>query len=270
MRRAQRLTGAQLAELVGMSQPKISRIERGRGLPDPEDIATIARALGADETLVRSLMERAEQSHDRMTDWRPTSATLASRQENVADWEAATRTVRDFQPAVLPGLAQTGEYARAAMLSFQRLVRTSAEDNLEMAMAAAVTERTRRQEILADRAKSFHFIITEAVLRNGICPPTEMLGQVERLRTLSARPNITIGVIPDGAPVEIPPLHGFTLLDDNMVIIDVYNTGLTSRGRNDVDRYRQVFDLFLTSAIDDLAPLLDKYQRYYADQLNPR
>ncbi|MFC7532283.1 helix-turn-helix domain-containing protein [Actinoplanes sp. GCM10030250] len=269
MRRAQRLTGAELADMVGMSQPKISRIERGRGLPDPEDIGAIARALGADDRLVRSLMERAERSHDRMTDWRPTSAGLASRQESMADWEAAAEVIRDFQPAVLGGLLQTSGYARAALLSFQRLV-TTADDSVETAILSAVTARIRRQEILADPAKSFRFVLTEAVLRNRLCPPAEMLAQIAHLRELSTRPNVHLAVIEEGVPVDLPPLHGFTLLDDTLVVIDVYNTGLITRGRNDVGRYRQVFDLFRSNATEEVHPLLDKYEAHYIDQLRSR
>ena len=37
MRRAKGLSGGSLGQLAGMSQPKVSRIENGRGLPDPED-----------------------------------------------------------------------------------------------------------------------------------------------------------------------------------------------------------------------------------------
>ncbi|MEV6301361.1 helix-turn-helix transcriptional regulator [Actinoplanes sp. NPDC051861] len=267
MRRAKGYTGAALAEIVGMSQPKISRIERGRGLADPEDIAIIARALGADEPLVRSLMERAERSHDRMTDWRPTSTGLASRQESLADWERAAQTIRDFQPAVLNGLLQTSEYARAALLSFQQLANTPTDDSAETAILSAVTARIRRQEILADPAKSFRFVITEAVLRNQICSPAEMLAQMGKLRNLALRPNVELSVIPEDRPLVMPPLHGFMLLDDSLVVIDVYNTGLTTRGRNDVDRYRQVFELFRDAASDDVGPLLDRYQTLYKDRL---
>ncbi|MEU4425865.1 helix-turn-helix transcriptional regulator [Actinoplanes sp. NPDC024001] len=267
MRRAKKLTGAVLAKRVGMSQPKISRIERGRGSADPEDILVIARALGADESLARALADRAAQAHDRMTDWRPTPESLAGRQQDVADWESAARTVRDFQPALLPGLLQTSEYARAAMRAFLRLESTAADGTADAALLAAVTARFRRQEVLADTARSFQFVITEAVLRSRICPPTEMLAQVDHLRKLSGLPHVRLGIIPEGAPVDLPPMHGFTLLDDTLVVIDVYNTGLTSRGRNDVELYRRVFDVFQSSATDEVGPMLDRYRTDYIDQL---
>jgi transcriptional regulator with XRE-family HTH domain len=267
MRRARRLTGAQLAAIVGMSQPKISRIERGRGLPDPGDVGALARALGADEDRARALMERAERSHDRMTDWRPTSAVLASRQNNMADWESAAEVVRDFQPVMLAGLLQTSGYAKATLQVFQRLAPLDTDELTESAVLAAVSARIRRQEVLADQSRSFRFVITEAVLRTAICTPAEMLAQIGHLREIAARRgNVSIAVVPDGAPVDVPPMHGFTLLDDKLIVVDIYNTGLISRGRKDLESYRRVFDVFDDRATA-IEPTLDKYEALYVERL---
>lgn len=275
MRKAARLTGKQLAARVDMSQPKISRIERGQGLPDPDDIATIARELGAGEALVRDLMERAESAHDRLTDWRPTAVGLAGRQRSVEQSESTTQVVRDFQPAVVPGLLQTSGYARSILMAFQSLAaldRTPPADNSALAedadVLAAVSGRVRRQEVLADQSKNFRFVITEPVLRSRFCPPIEMLGQIARLREIAAGPrNIVLLIVRDDAIVDIPPMHGFTLFDDRMIIVDVFNTGLVSRGRNDARQYRQVFDWFESRAEADVDPILVRYERLYLDRL---
>lgn len=274
LRRARRLTGAQLADRVEMSQPKISRIERGRGLPDPEDVGRIARALGADEDLVRQLMDRAESAHDRMTDWRPTAVGLAGRQRSLADWEAESQVVRDFQPAVVPGLLQTSGYARFSLRAFQSLIAqdsTPPADNAALtadaALFAAVSERMRRQEALADSGKSFLFVITETVLRSRFCPAAEMVAQIDRIRQIADAPNVTIQILPDDAFVDLAPMHGFTLLDDRLIIVDLYNTGLISRGRNDARQYRQVFDWFEGRAETDIDPILARYEALYIESL---
>jgi transcriptional regulator with XRE-family HTH domain len=268
MRRNRGFTGAVLAEMVGMSQPKISRIERGKGLPDPRDVGILARALGADERQARSLMELAERSHDRMTDWRPASPSLASRQMGIAKWESAARVVREFEPAVFPGLLQSSGYARTILQIFQR-VRPPLDTagSTEATVLAAVSERIRRQEVLADHSKSFRFVITEAVLRNQFCPPAEMVAQISHLREISThQDNVDIGVILDGTRIEIPPMHGFVLIDDKMIIIDAYSNGLVSHGREDVESYRGVFEIFESQATA-VSPLLDKYETLYVEQL---
>lgn len=268
MRRARRLTGAKLAEKVGMSQPKISRIERGRGVADPEDIALIARALGASESEARALMERAERAHNRVVDWRPTSAGLASRQDTVAEWELSATEIRDFQPTLLAGLLQSSGYARAAMSAFGDLSQTEQPPGRDAALRAAVAARIRRQLVLADDTKSFHFVLIESVLRNRICSPADMLARIGSLREVNDQPNVTIAVIPDSADVELPPLHGFVLFDDDLVLIDLFNTGLTTRGHRDVAEYRQVFDTFAAQATTDIAGVLDRYHEYYLDQIS--
>jgi transcriptional regulator with XRE-family HTH domain len=270
LRRAQRISGADLADRVGMSQPKISRIERGKGLPVPEDVGAIARALGAAEETVQALMRQADRAHDRMTDWRPVVSGLANRQERLVDWEAAAGEMWDFEPVILAGLLQTSGYARSVLTSFQRLQRDDFPEAFEVSVLAAVTARIGRQEALADSQKSFRFLFTEAALRTRICPPAEMLSQINHLRFLAQRPNVVLAVITDDAPIPIPPLHGFTLFDDDMVVIDVYTTGLVSRSSADVQQYRQVFELFWDVATDDIGPLCDRYEAYYIEQLTRR
>lgn len=260
LRRARGLTGAALAALVGMSQPKISRIERGKGLAEPADIGILARALGADQHDVARLMERAERSHDRMTDWRATSNNLALRQTTVSDWEKAATVLSEFQPAVVPGLLQSSGYAAAVLDGFQHLILGDA--GAEPAVLAAVAERVRRQQILVDAGKSFAFVITESVLRNEICAPAEMLAQLSRIREVSARPNVSVGVVPDGVRFPLPPMHGFVLFDDSMVILDAFNTGILSRGGKDVATYRRVFEIFEQLAVPP-EPFLDRYETHF-------
>ncbi|WP_305784196.1 helix-turn-helix domain-containing protein [Symbioplanes lichenis] len=266
LRHSQGLTGADLAARVGMSQPKISRLERGVAVPDPEDVRRIARALGASEREANSLVERAERPHSHMTDWRPEAGGLATRQVSVARWEATAREIRDFEPAVVPGLLQTSGYARAMLLGFQQLHEIDTPDEAHRAVPAAVTERIRRQEILTDTAKSFHIVFTETVLSYAICPPTEMIAQIGRVREVARQDNVDLRVITADTSIAIPPVHGFVLFDDTMVVVDAFNTGLISRSRKDTRSYRRVFDLFENSA-GAVDPTLDKYEELYVRRL---
>jgi transcriptional regulator with XRE-family HTH domain len=268
LRRARGWSGARLAAMVGMSQPKISRLERGVGTPDPADVGKVARALGANEQVAVSLIARAERSHDRMTDWRPASTGLTAQQMSVGRWEAAARVIDEFDPALVPGLLQSSGYAKEVLQKFQRINAIDAETSSELAVAAAVSERIRRQEILADPGKSFHFILTEAVLRNEICKPAEMLAQIGRIRESALyRASVEITVILDETQADVPPLHGFTLIDNSLVIVDAYNAGLVSGGRKDIESYRRVFESFAAQA-SPVEPVLDKYETYYIERLS--
>jgi Domain of unknown function (DUF5753) len=206
------------------------------------------------------LVQLAENSQNRMMDWRPVPVGLASMQRSIGEWEAGTQTFRLFEPSIVTGLFQTDGYARAVLAGFQRLTAADGGDPGESAALAAVSGRVQRQEIVADEDKTFSFVMAETVLRHRICPPAEMLAQIARLRELAARSNVTIKIVPDEALWELPPQHGFVLLDDRLVVVDLYNTGLTSRGRLDAQRYRTVFETFERTATPDIEPILDRYE----------
>jgi transcriptional regulator with XRE-family HTH domain len=268
MRRARGLTGGDLGRLAGMSQPKVSRIENDKGVIDPEDIGRLARALGAGEELARQLVERAETSQNRMTDWRPSPINMAGNQRLVGTWEGAVAVLRCFDPTVIPGLLQTSEYARAMLATFQTYWVPEQVGNAVSAVLEAVSARVRRQEILSDTTRSFRFVVTEAVLKNRFCSPDDMVGQIRRLREWNAQyDNVSIRIVPEEAKLAIPPLHGFELFDDRQVLVDLFNTGLSSQGRADIRLYRGVFDVFEAESVLDIDPILDRYHRYYAEQL---
>ncbi|WP_306206493.1 helix-turn-helix domain-containing protein [Actinoplanes sp. RD1] len=253
-RRRRGLTGRQLGEIVAMSQAKISRIETGTGTTEPDDVGVIARALDLGEDEARRLVARAVvRMQNRMTDWRMTGSGLVRNQERMAELEAATTTYRVFQPVMIHGLLQTSEYARAVMSKF----------DLAMfgygAVAEAVSARMRRQEVLTGGRKRFHFLLAEGALANLLCPAAVMLSQIERLRTAARQDNIEIGVVPFGCQWAVPPMHGFDILDDQCVEIDLLNTGLTTQGSADIKIYRDAFDVLWEQAAEDLDGLLDHY-----------
>ena len=269
LRRASGLTGEQLGARVGMSQPKISRLERGTGAADPEDVARIARALGADERQTRRLVELAEQSQTRATDWLPNPARLAARQRNIGQWEAQARTLRVFQPAIIAGPLQTSEYARAVLSASQRLISPGSDVSASAAVPEAVSARVRRQEVLADPSRTFRFVMAETVLRNRICAPEEMPAQITRLRELARQDNVSISIIPADTRWEVLPLHGFLLLDDHTVTVDLFNNGFTSRSKADARFYRQVFDMLEAQGVEEIDEILDEYLELYLDLSRP-
>jgi transcriptional regulator with XRE-family HTH domain len=267
LRRARNLTGRQLGKLVNMSQPKISRLENGVGLADPADVELVARALDAPEDLVRHLKDLAEESHNRMTDWRPLAPSLANRQRGVGELEADARVLRIFQPTVIPGLLQTSDYARAVLTPFQALTAPRADAASGVAVPETVSFRVMRQEILADPTRTFHFIITESVLTSQICPPDYMPSQIQHLREVAKQENVTVGVIPKVTRFAIPPIHGFVLAGDSTVMVDLFNTAISSLGSSDAAFYRQVFEVFRQQSSTDIDPILDRHLQQYLNDL---
>jgi transcriptional regulator with XRE-family HTH domain len=264
LRKRAGLTGQQLGRAVKMSQAKISRIENGVGAVDPADVRRVAHELNASEEEVARLIELAESGHNRMADWRPTELGAAGRQHEFAQLEATTQELRVFQPAVVVGLLQTSEYARAILAPFTEVADSRTADST-VDVSEAVSARVRRHEVLADATKQFRFVMAETVLTNRLCRPADMLAQLDRIREVARQENVTVSIVPENARWPIPPYHGFELADDRAVLVDTFNTTLRSRGRADIRLYRDVFDALERSGTTDIDPIIDRHFDIYLE-----
>src|SRR5690348_5192759 len=106
-----------------------------------------------------------------------------------AQHEAEATALRTFELVLVPGLLQTGEYARA-LLSTK--VGASDEEAEQL-----VSARMERQAILdRDDPPLLWVVLDEGVLRRAIGNSKLMRAQVERLVEMAGRPNVVIQVIP--------------------------------------------------------------------------
>jgi transcriptional regulator with XRE-family HTH domain len=268
-RRAMGLTGQELASRAGMSQPKISKIETGAVRPTPRDVERIGRALEIPAETVRRMAEQAEGLHNRMTDWRIQYGGLAGVQREVERIERASTVFRVFQPAIFGGLLQTTEYARAVLSNVQRSKSQGNGGEPGETVPEAVSARIQRQEVLANKQKRFTFLMPETVLQHLVCRASDMAAQIQRIREISRQPNVSVKIIEATVHLAYPPYHSFSLWDDRMVLIDLFNTVLTSRGRSDVRLYSRVFGTLESQATDKIEPILDRYFEHYLDLARP-
>jgi hypothetical protein len=131
----------------------------------------------------------------------------------------------------------------------------------------AVAARVQRQNILYRPDKRFHFVLTEAVLRYRLCPPEVMLGQLDRLVSFAALPNVKLGIIGFETAYVVAPSHGFWLLDDDRVMVETFSAELNLAQPQEISLYAGIFDSLAATAsygraargiihrvIDQLAP----------------
>jgi transcriptional regulator with XRE-family HTH domain len=264
LRRRAGLSGLQLGQLAGISQAKISKLETGARYPSPQDIEQLAPHLRASAAEINRLLQLAGQGRDHMTDYRFGRKDPATWQHEIANLESAARVVRVFHPGVLGGLLQTSEYARAVIGTVDQAWRGAADASAGT-VAKAVSARMGRQVILHDPTKEFHFVVPETAVRNVLSRPEEMLGQLERLGEVSRQTNVRLSMIPEREPWPFPPYHGFSVLDDRYVIIDLFNTVVVTHGRSDIRLYRRVFDELERRATTDIEPILADCRRRYLE-----
>ena len=85
------------------------------GTVGSDDVEMLARALDASESTVARLVRQAERRPDDAADWRRSLGPETELQRQVEQIEAGARVFRDFESAVIPGILQTSEYARAVL-----------------------------------------------------------------------------------------------------------------------------------------------------------
>ncbi|WP_255689207.1 helix-turn-helix transcriptional regulator [Actinoplanes sp. DH11] len=265
-RKRRKLTGQQLGDRVGMSQAKISRLETGAVAAEPSDVRLLAEALDMPAAEAERVIELAEHADDRLTDWVSAGRDQADRQREYGRAEAAAKELRILQPAVIPGLLQTSEYARAILSAHEQGDDSRRADS---AVTEAVIARMQRNQILHSRDRDFHFLITEQVLRNQVCHPAEMISQLDRMRQVATFPNVHLGIIADDTQLPIAPYHGFVVADDRWVSVDLFTASLRSSGRKTVRAYRRMFESLEAVAHTEIDALLDRYQAHYARMLLP-
>jgi transcriptional regulator with XRE-family HTH domain len=255
------LSGRRLAESLSWPPSKVSKLENGHQTPTDEDIRGWTRATNSedeDETLLASLhtleVQHAEWQRQLKTGLRP-------HQNKIAELDAKTRLFRAFEPTFIPGLLQTAEYARARFAQSVTVFKVCNDIN------EAVQARIQRQEMLYRPDKRFHFVLTEATLRYRLCSPQVMLGQLDRLISLSVLPNVRLGIIGFDTEYVVAPAHGFWLLDKDRVMVETFSAELNLAQPQEIELYGNIFDslaalasygrparTIITRVIDDLAP----------------
>jgi transcriptional regulator with XRE-family HTH domain len=255
------LTGKQLAESLSWPASKVSKLENGRQTPTDQDILDWTRATNSEgerEALLASL-HTLEVQH---SEWqRVLKAGLLSHQIELSETDQQTKLYRSFEPAVVPGLLQTPEYARARFSQVIAVHRVPNDIN------EAVQKRMQRQEMLYRPDKRFHFVLTEATLHYRLCSPDIMLGQLDRLISLNSLRNVRLGVIEYETQYVVDPRHGFMLYNSDLVRVETYSAELNLRQPHEIELYSSTFEklaavasyggaarAIINRAIGDLAP----------------
>ncbi|MGQ0779076.1 MAG: helix-turn-helix domain-containing protein [Pseudonocardiales bacterium] len=242
------LTTTQLARAAGISQGKISKIETGNQSARVDHVDAWARACGVDDQTRVQLTELAETALTEASTWRREHrAGLATKQTQVARWEQRAARIREFQPALIPGLLQTRAYATAVL----RIANVSGQRDLD----AAVTARLARQHILT-RAPDprVELIVTEAAL--AWSPPGDnRLWPEQRQQLIDAAlaSRVRLGVLASAAAGP-PRLNAFTIYDfadtgEQLAVVETFAAELYHDDPRDVAIYIEIFDALTAAAL---------------------
>lgn len=243
------LSGRRFAEeKLGWPQSKVSRIETGVQMPTDQDVQAWVQAANAPPDVAEILFDMlaAVQAEYLATRDLIRRGDYVTRQTVLAELETRAARFAEYQPALIPGLAQTAAYARA-LLELPGLGRSQGAS--DEAIAGVVAGRIRRQDLLYEPGRIIQLVIGEAALLSMPGGADVRAGQLEKLASVAGLETVEIGIIPSPVPMVAPPLSGFRLLDDDLVITETLAGEQHITGPDEIRAFVDVFDALRVAAV---------------------
>ncbi|GDY32635.1 helix-turn-helix domain-containing protein [Gandjariella thermophila] len=245
-RKAARMTLEQVGERLGVSASTISRLENGKREPTSEEVASILAVLGVTGAERDRLIDQSRGGNG----WGLVESSNPTAQSRTyLNFEARATAIINFELMLVPGLAQTADYAHAVISAIQ-------VDGDDPDIEARVARRMARQAILTRKnPPRLDLLVTETALRIPIGGPRVMARQVRHLAELAERRNVSVRVIPAGVPGHAGLLGQFVILefpqDAPIVHVEDRTTGLFLDDADKVKLYRLTAEKLTDVALDE-------------------
>jgi transcriptional regulator with XRE-family HTH domain len=256
------LTVEQVAEQLLCSPSKVSRMETGQRGATLRDVRDLCAFYGiADEAERARLMTLAVEGKQQGW-WQPYGLPYSE----FVGLEQAAASMNVYNSAVVPGLLQTGNYAKALHeAAMPKLDPETIEQRVETRLA--------RQELL-DRSDPplIEIILDEAVLRRPTGGPVVMREQLDHIVEISERPGVIVQVLPFRLGAHPALESNFVILKfagkaPNIVFVEGLIPPVYYRRAKEVQRYQKVFERLreVGSSPEDSADLIVKIRDTYDD-----
>ncbi len=227
------LSSDELGDKLGYSGAMVRSVESGHRVPKPDFAQRADDFFGYPAVFAK--MEERLRDLPFPASYRP-----------FVPHEKAARVLRIFEPALVTGLFQTADYARAVL---GKRPHTTAEE-VENLLAA----RLARQEILTrEDPPLVYLVMDEAVLHRPVAAADVMAAQLTHLADLAIWPNISIQVVPYSAGGHIGLLGAFTIAEvadmSAMVYLESVADGQTVEDSDRVSQVGACFDVIRGEAL---------------------
>lgn len=234
-----------VADRLEFSASKVSRIETGQTGASATDVRSMLSLYGVEGTAADDLVQVAREARQRGW-WLRYGHVLTGAYVGL---EAGATSIRAYEAQLVPGLMQIEEYARHVIKATRPLIsETELDDRIRI--------RTIRQSLLDQNDPiDFWAILDEAVFYRIMGTESIMRKQLERLVEVSARPNVTIQVLPfvvgahAGLDGTFAILEYEELADPDVVFAENAAGGLFLEKDDELRRYKFIFDRLQATAL---------------------
>jgi transcriptional regulator with XRE-family HTH domain len=248
------LTGEEVADRLGWSGSKVSRIELHRIGVKRDDLRHLLDLYGVGNAHREELLALAAESKQK--NWLE-AITASFPPENAAYFhaEAEAQSIWNWEPQVVPGLLQTPEYARAVMQLWLRMFPAPQKE-----ADRRVEARLMRQQLLTrDPPLELSVVIDESVLHRRFGHDAVMQQQLTRLAEASDLPNVEVRIYPlDGADSPLTTgafaymqfLHVHDVPLNDIVSVEHLEGSYYLEDDEQTFRYRVAFEYLVGKALD--------------------
>jgi transcriptional regulator with XRE-family HTH domain len=251
------LTGDDVAKKVKWSASKVSRIETAQTSPRASDIRKLLALYGIEGRFADELLALALEAA-RKGWWETYSPALPPEYSALIGMEAEAKSALSWAAQIVPGLFQTGAYARAVTNGYLERIDPVPPSETRRRVEVRLA---RQQVLMRDNPLELCAVLDESVLyrRFGDRDRDVMKDQMEKLLELSERDNISLRILPlDGRhPIgtgafvllHFGDVHHVT--HEDVVYIESLTGGLYVEEEDEVYRYRRSFDRLSELALDE-------------------
>lgn len=253
LRESSGLTGDEVANALGWSGSKISRIELHRIGIKQADLRKLLDLYGVEERHRSQLLALARES-TRKTWLEVATANFPPEQAAYIRAEAEAECAWAWEPQVVPGLLQTSEYAKAVMQGWENMFTLSPAETDRRIQARIV----RQQLLTTNPPLQLSVVIDESVLNRRFGNKGVMRQQLEQLVEFSSLPSIKIRLLrldanhPIGCGafygLQFPRAHEVALPD--LVAVEHLLGSYYIEDPEETYKFRVTFENLMASSLD--------------------
>ncbi len=224
----------EVAEQLGASASKISRMETGAIGLQPDEVATLLGFYKVPSTKRHQLLDLLHRGDQK--GWWERQAGLPQLWRALIDFENKSTRIQTYHPLMIPGMLQTAEYCEAMLRGTDDTMSDAEVDNL-------VASRMARQTVLTrSHAPQYLAVIHEVALRMPVGGKDVMKRQLHHLLMKSELPNIKLMVVPTRKGANVGLRGSFMILEfaEEPALVHIENqiTGMFLEEEADLSGYR--------------------------------
>ncbi len=252
LRRLRESTGRSadnVAEALGWSQSKVSRIETAAITVSPADVRALLELYDADPREAAELVGLAVEDRQPAW-WRQYGDVLPESYKTYLSLESQAVRVVSYQSEVLPGLLQTRAYAHEVIRQHPlRIVPYEVEQATQLRLA-------RQGRLRGADPLQLDVVINESALRCVVGGRDVMREQLAHLHEMMALPHVTARVLPFEAGAHPATNGSFHIVefphsdDPRILCLDALTVTFHREDRREVETYLLVHEHLRTRALD--------------------